>query len=138
MSLSNQFSIIIFRPIKAKQTCSHTLVSPIKQVVDLSSCENRVKQIFLLTDGSVSNADEVVRVASKAAKPYVNENGETFPNFYHNRIFTLAIGSGASRSLCRELAMKSHGTMEACDETNFAENSGLVSFYQKFYLHLEI
>ena len=136
MFSSDQFSIIIFLPIKAKQTCSDTLASPIKQVVDLSSCENRVKQIFLLTDGSVNNAHEVVRVASKAVKPYVNENGETFPNFYHNRIFTLAIGHRASQSLCRELATKSHGTTEACDETNFAENSGLVSFYRKFYLHI--
>ena len=82
----------------------------------------------MLTDGSVSNAQEVVRVASKAVKPYVNESGETFPNFYDNRIFTLAIGHQASQSLCRELAMKSHGTMEACDENNIAENSGLVSF----------
>ena len=104
-----------------------TLFSPIKQVVNLSTCENRVKQIFLLTDGGVSNTHELLRVASKAVKPYVNENGETFPNFYENRIFTLAIGSGASQSLCRELAMKSHGTMESCDETNIAENSGLGS-----------
>ena len=130
--LSDQFSIIIFQRINVKQTCPDTLISPIKQVANLSSCENRVKQIFLLTDGGVSNADEVVRVASKAVKPYVNENGETFPNFYHNRIFTLAIGHRASQSLCRELAMKSHGTTEACDETNFAENSGPVSFYPKF------
>ena len=97
-----------------------------------STCENRVKQIFLLTDGSVGNTHEIVRVASKAVTPYVNENGETFPNFYDNRIFTLAIGTGASVSLCRELAMKSHGTMEACDETNIAEHSGLVSFFPKF------
>ena len=82
----------------------------------------------------MNNAHEVVRVASKAVKPYVNENGETFPNFYHNRIFTLAIGLQASQSLCRELAMKSHGTMEACDENNIAENSGVVSFYRKFFL----
>ena len=95
--------------------------------MNLSSCENRVKQIFLLTDGSVSNTHKLLQVASKAVKPYVNENGETFPNFYENRIFTLAIGSGASQSLCRELAMKSHGTMESCDKTNIAENSALVS-----------
>ena len=104
-----------------------TLFSPIEQVVNLSTCENRVKQIFLLTDGSVSNTHELVRFASKALKPYVNENGETFPNFYDNRIFTLAIGPGVSQSLCRELAMKSHGTMESCDKTNIAENSALVS-----------
>ena len=100
--------------------------------MSLSTFENRVKQIFLLTDGGVSNTHDLLRVASKAVKPYVNENGETFPNFYDNRIFTLAIGSGASQSLCRELAMKSHGTMEACDETNIAEHSGLVSFYQTY------
>ena len=106
-----------------------THLSPIKDVVSLSACENRVKQIFLLTDGSVGNTHEIIRVASKAVKPYVNENGESFPNFYENRIFTLAIGSGASQSLCRELAMKSHGTMEACDETNIAEHSGLILYF---------
>ena len=111
-----------------KNTIVDTFISPIKTVVDRETSDNRVKQIFLLTDGSVGNTHEIVRVATKAVKPYKNEKGETFPNFYDNRIFTLAIGSGASQSLCRELAMKSHGTMEACDETNIAEHSGLVSF----------
>ena len=123
-------------------SCVCTRVSPIKDVVNFSACENRVKQIFLLTDGSVGNTHEIIRVASKAVKPYVNENGQSFPNFYDNRIFTLAIGSGASQSLCRELAMKSHGTMEACDDTDIAEHSGLVSNFQRFrifeYLNIYI
>ena len=104
------------------------ILSPIDRVVNTKTADNRVKQIFLLTDGSVGNQYDIIRTVSSASRQYVDSTGRKFPNFYNNRVFTLAIGSHASQSLCRELAEKSHG-MESCDQTNIAEHSGRVPFH---------
>lgn len=65
------------------------------------------RQVFLLTDGEVSNADAVIQSTAKWA--------------HQARVFTFGIGNGASRFLCRGIARAGGG------ETEFILNNSEIS-----------
>lgn len=69
------------------------LLAPLESIY--SSTPKTLRQIFLLTDGSVSNTNQVINIAKK--------------NVSNSRIFTFGIGSGASTSLIRNVAKVTNG-----------------------------
>ncbi|XP_069106663.1 von Willebrand factor A domain-containing protein 5A-like isoform X2 [Argopecten irradians] len=68
-----------------------TLESLYEQPLHTTTC----RQVFLLTDGNVSNTNKVITLAKKNAD--------------NTRIFTFGIGEGASTSLVRNVAKVTHG-----------------------------
>ncbi|CAC5412219.1 unnamed protein product [Mytilus coruscus] len=71
------------------------ILRPLKQIYSKNCKQGYPRQIFLLTDGGVSNTDEVIKLAKK-------NNGNT-------RVFTFGIGDGASTSLIKNVAKASNG-----------------------------
>lgn len=59
--------------------------------------------IFVLTDGAVSNPDKVIGLAKK------NRTADV-------RVYTMGIGSGCSRYLVEKLAFMGNGTFEFIDD----------------------
>lgn len=77
------------------------VLQPLMEALDASSMSNDRKlprQVFLLTDGQVSNTREVVNAVRKSC----NESG--------TRVFTFGIGSGASLDLIRGVAHAGRGS----------------------------
>ena len=60
---------------------------------------------------------------------YRDANGKSYSSFHDNRIFTLAIGGYADKSLCGELARVSGGTTETCSTNNIADSSAKEDFF---------
>ncbi|XP_052099163.1 von Willebrand factor A domain-containing protein 5A-like isoform X2 [Mytilus californianus] len=71
------------------------ILQPLKQIYSKNCKQGYPRQIFLLTDGGVSNTNEVIKLAKK-------NNGNT-------RVFTFGIGDGASTSLIKNVAKASNG-----------------------------
>ncbi|ELR12071.1 von Willebrand factor type A domain containing protein [Acanthamoeba castellanii str. Neff] len=74
------------------------LLKPLQHVLRQREHEGLSRQIFLLTDGEVLNAEEVIQLA-----------GTT-------RIFTFAIGNEADKNMLHELALCGRGAMEFVSE----------------------
>ncbi|VDI27450.1 Hypothetical predicted protein [Mytilus galloprovincialis] len=71
------------------------ILQPLQQIYSKNCKQGYPRQIFLLTDGGVSNTEEVIKLAKK-------NNGNT-------RVFTFGIGDGASTSLIKNVAKASNG-----------------------------
>jgi Ca-activated chloride channel homolog len=67
-------------------------------VLDRAPQPGRTRQLFILTDGQVSNTEEVIALARK--------------NSVHTRVFTFGVGAGASHHLVRGLARAGEGAAE--------------------------
>ena len=70
--------------------------APLKSIFSQSSIQGYARQIFLLTDGAVSNDDQVIK--------HVRSNNKS------SRVFTLGLGSSASRHLVKGVARAGNGT----------------------------
>lgn len=74
------------------------ILSPLTQIYDVQADSQRPRQILLLTDGQVSNEDEVIALC--------RQNAST------TRVFAFGIGAGASGNLVRGVARASRGAAE--------------------------
>ena len=68
------------------------ILQPVQYALNLPRIENYQRNIFLLTDGSVSNSDEVVEVI----KNYGSNN--------QARVFSIGVGNGCSETFIRKTA----------------------------------
>lgn len=73
------------------------ILQPMQFCINLPSIENHQRIVFLLTDGSVSNSDEVVELIQKSAA------GNKI------RVFSIGIGNGCSEVFIRNTAKAGHG-----------------------------
>ncbi|CAF3519838.1 unnamed protein product [Adineta steineri] len=71
------------------------LLEPLKYLKDRPPINNRSRQIFLLTDGEISNTDEVIELCRSMSSS--------------TRIFSFGLGDSASRSLVKGLARTTNG-----------------------------
>jgi Ca-activated chloride channel homolog len=74
------------------------VLNPLRALVEAATDPKRPRRILLLTDGQVSNEDEVMALARKHAET--------------TRIFSFGIGAGASEHLVRGTARASRGAAE--------------------------
>merc|ERR1719456_1509837 len=74
------------------------ILAPLESVFERKLPEGFAREVVLLTDGQVSNVDQVVKLVQ------ANANSA--------RTFALGIGSGASRDLVRRLASSGRGKAE--------------------------
>eukprot|EP00835_Amoeboradix_gromovi_P004284 NODE_325_length_10950_cov_0.271864.p1 type:complete len:920 gc:universal NODE_325_length_10950_cov_0.271864:7181-4422(-) len=80
------------------------IYQPLKFILNSTKINGYKRQLFILTDGSVSNADECLNVARQAT---------TKTNYLERaRIYTMGIGSGVSTALVNGLATAGQGTSE--------------------------
>ncbi|CAF1681917.1 unnamed protein product, partial [Adineta ricciae] len=71
------------------------LLNPMKWLEEHPAQEGRSRQIFLLTDGEISNVDEVLNLCRSMSKS--------------SRIFSFGLGQSPSRSLVKGLARSTNG-----------------------------
>jgi len=74
------------------------ILAPLTQLLEAKSDPTRARRILILTDGQVSNEDEILSLARRHAGT--------------SRIFTFGIGAGASEHLVRGTARASRGAAE--------------------------
>jgi hypothetical protein len=68
---------------------------PLENILKAKVIEGYPKQIFLLTDGEVSDTEKVIDLVRR--------------NIKYSRVHTIGIGSGASESLIKGCAWKGKG-----------------------------
>ncbi|XP_046359724.2 von Willebrand factor A domain-containing protein 5A-like isoform X2 [Haliotis rufescens] len=74
------------------------ILRPLEFVFRKNAPHGYCRQIFLLTDGDVSNVDEVISLVKR--------------NSFDSRVFTVGIGDGVSTSLVRNVAKAGGGEVE--------------------------
>ena len=72
------------------------LLEPLEKIFKIPSIQNVTRQVFVLTDGQVSNTDRVISLVEKASQTA--------------RVFALGIGSSVSHELVNGLARAGKGT----------------------------
>eukprot|EP01102_Stenamoeba_stenopodia_P013992 TRINITY_DN4606_c0_g1_i3.p1 TRINITY_DN4606_c0_g1~~TRINITY_DN4606_c0_g1_i3.p1 ORF type:complete len:764 (-),score=185.45 TRINITY_DN4606_c0_g1_i3:796-3087(-) len=77
------------------------LMNPLRDIYQSKSIPNFARQIIVLTDGEVSNTEEVVRL--------VVENHRRHSDW---RLFTIGVGSSVSRALVEGMARGGKGTVQ--------------------------
>merc|ERR1712213_121672 len=70
--------------------------APLKSIFSQSSIQGYARQIFLLTDGAVSNDNQIIKLVRSNSKS--------------SRVFALGLGSSASRHLVKGVARAGNGT----------------------------
>ena len=71
-------------------------MNPLREIFNQKPHKGHLRQIFVLTDGSVSNSDEVVRLVRRNAQA--------------GRVFSLGLGSYCDRHLVKGIARSGNGT----------------------------
>ena len=71
------------------------ILTPFKAIFEEKPVEGCARQIFLLTDGAVSNDEKIINLVKKCAEG--------------TRVFTLGLGSAASRHLVKGVARAGNG-----------------------------
>ena len=71
---------------------------------DPKNYDKQIKKIFLLTDGAVSNADQIIKLASE--------------NVHRASIHTFGVGHGCSKYLVREVAKAGRGSYSFVEEAD--------------------
>ena len=82
------------------------LLAPLKAVFASPTRPGFSRQVFVLTDGQVSNTNTVIQAVASALK------AATSPT----RVFTLGLGNGASRALVNGMARAGNGTAFFIDD----------------------
>jgi len=77
------------------------LMNPLKDIYNSTSIKNYARQIIVLTDGEVSNTEEVIKL--------VVQNHKNRPEW---RLFTIGVGSSVSRALVEGMARGGKGTVQ--------------------------
>jgi len=78
------------------------ILPPLRAVYDLPEIPDHPRQIIVLTDGEVSNTEEVIELVRQ-------NHQERHPDW---RLFTMGIGTGVSHSLVRGMARMGKGTVQ--------------------------
>eukprot|EP01156_Anaeramoeba_ignava_P018450 Anaeramoba_ignava/a91814_52.p1 GENE.a91814_52~~a91814_52.p1 ORF type:complete len:497 (+),score=139.93 a91814_52:294-1784(+) len=79
------------------------LHKPLEQIFSIIPAKNRPRQIFILTDGDISNTEEVMKM--------IRRNSSTA------RCFSFGIGAGASRELVNGIARAGNGKAVFIDDS---------------------
>ncbi|KNC51829.1 von Willebrand domain-containing protein [Thecamonas trahens ATCC 50062] len=82
------------------------LLSPLRTIFATPAMKGFNRQVFVLTDGQVSNTNEVIRAIATAL------DAASAPT----RVFTLGLGNGASRALVNGMARAGNGTAYFIDD----------------------
>eukprot|EP00731_Ephydatia_muelleri_P030528 Em0022g42a len=77
------------------------LLPPLKHIFGQDAVPGAYRQVFVITDGAVSNTHDCVELVKR--------------NAHHSRCFTVGIGSGASTVLVEGLAKAGNGTAGVCE-----------------------
>jgi len=84
------------------------ILSPLEHIIEAYSRSKRPRYVFLITDGAVSNQNEVVELVQR-------------DNFqFATKYFTFGIGRGASRGLIEDTAKASGGAFEMIDDIDIS------------------
>ena len=106
------------------------LLTPLQYIFGMEPRSGYSRQVFVLTDGSVSNTSACIQQMKNNVKSArydkcilgnLHAVGAVFPrvksfNFCNNRCFTFGIGSGASTALVEGLAQAGNGAAEFVKE----------------------
>jgi hypothetical protein len=76
---------------------------PLKQILERKPIDGYPKQVFLLTDGGVSDTEGVIKLVGRSTK--------------YSRVHTIGIGNGASESLITGCAEKGKGYSVFIDDS---------------------
>ncbi|WP_411027273.1 hypothetical protein, partial [Salmonella sp. s54925] len=74
------------------------IFDPLKNIFSLPQMKGLPRQVFVLTDGSVSNTESVIKLVAR--------------NSHNGRCFSFGIGSGASTILVNGIAKAGKGAAE--------------------------
>lgn len=88
---------------------THANAEEIQSLMDeFKDFKNR---IFLLTDGQVSNKNDIVKLVSNYCNQKDNDN---------YRVFTFGVGNDCDKSLVKEIAVAGHGSHNFASDTNLS------------------
>jgi len=79
------------------------IAAPLRDVFRQPQVKGYARQVFVLTDGQVSNTDETIRIVREEVKAHPT-----------TRVFALGLGNGASHELVEGIAEAGQGTAAFC------------------------
>ncbi|XP_055344115.1 von Willebrand factor A domain-containing protein 5A-like [Paramacrobiotus metropolitanus] len=84
------------------------ILQPLKKIFETAPLSGYSRQLFVLTDGEVSNTEQVIDLVKKNAS--------------NSRVFSFGIGDSCSRSLVNGIALAGNGKSEYCKHGEILED----------------